>query len=148
MKHHLWSAAFIVAVTIPIAVVADDGAADIVKERRELMQAMAQDMEELAKHIATKRDLAAVGETAMKIRQAGDRMLQLFPAGGEAGATEAMPNVRQRWDRFQAKTRNLVQAAAALENIAVSKDPRAISVRYVAVRRACGECHVLFRQQK
>src|SRR6202011_100153 len=121
---------------------------------------------------ATKRDLATIGETAIKVRQAGERMLQLFPTGSETGAAEAKSNVRERWDRFQAKTRNLVQAAeaksnvrerwdrfqaktrnlvqaaGALENIAASEDPRAISVRYVAVRRACGECHILFRYQK
>lgn len=145
MTHHIWSAAFIAAVAIPIAAVAGDGAADIVKERRELMQAMAQEMDEIAKRIATKRDLATIGETAIKVRQAGERMLQLFPTGSETGAAEAKSNVRERWDRFQAKTRNLVQAAGALENIAASEDPRAISVRYVAVRRACGECHILFR---
>ena len=73
MTHHIWSAAFIAAVAIPIAAVAGDGAADIVKERRELMQAMAQEMDEIAKRIATKRDLAAIGETAIKVRQAGER---------------------------------------------------------------------------
>jgi cytochrome c556 len=145
MKRHLWSAAFIVAVGFPIAVVAHDGSPDSVKERRELMQLMAHEMDEIAKHIATSRDLAAIGENAMKVRQAGERMLELFPAGSSTGAAVAKSNVRERWDRFQAKTRRLGQAAEALENIATSEDPRAISVRYVAVRRACGECHILFR---
>ncbi len=148
MKRHLWSAAFIVTVTIPVAVVANDGARDIVRERRELMQAMAREMDEIANRIVAKHDLAAIGENAMKIRNAGARNLQLFPAGSDAGVTEAKPTIWQRWDQFEAKTRKFVQAAEALENIAASEDSRAISVQYVAVRRACGECHVLFRQQK
>jgi len=148
MKHRLWSVAFIVTVTIPIAVVANDGRPDIVKERRELMQAMAQEMDEIANRIVAKRDLAAIGANAVNIRKAGARNLQLFPAGSDAGVTEAKPTIWRRWDQFEAKTRKLAQAAEALENIAASEDPRAISVQYVAVRRACGECHVLFRQQK
>jgi cytochrome c556 len=148
MNCHVWSAAFIVAVIAPIAAVAYAGTVDVATERRDLMQAMAHEMNEIARRIATQRDLSAIGENAIKVRQAGEKMLQLFPAGSETGATEAKPNIRERWDQFQAKTRNLVQAAGALENIAASEDPRAISVRYVAVRRACGECHVLFRQQK
>jgi cytochrome c556 len=148
MNCHVWSAAFIVAVIAAIAAVAHAGAVDVGKERRDLMQAMEQEMNEIAKRIATKRDLAAIGEYAIKVRQAGEKMLQLFPVGSEAGATEAKPNIRERWDLFQAKTRNLVQAARALQKIEASADPRAISARYVAVRRACGECHVLFRQKK
>jgi cytochrome c556 len=145
MNRHLWSAAVIVAV---IAAVAHAGAVDVAKERRDLMQAIEHEMNEIAKRIATKRDLAAIGENAIKVRQAGERMLQLFPAGSDAGATEAKPNIWERWDLFQAKTRNLVQAAGALEKVGASADPRAISAQYVAVRRACGECHVLFRQKK
>jgi cytochrome c556 len=145
MSRHVCSAAFVVAVIVPIATVAHAGAVDVAKDRRALMQAMEQEMNEIAKRIATKRDLAAIGENAIKVRQAGEKMLQLFPAGSSVGAAVAKPNVRERWDRFQAKTRRLVQAAEALENIATSEDPRAISVRYVAVRRACGECHILFR---
>src|SRR5205807_6364061 len=108
MKHHLWSAAFIVTVIFPIALIADDGVPDPAKERKELMQVMAQEMNEIAKHIATKRDLATISENAIKVRQAGEKMLQLFPAGSETGATEAKPNVRERWDLFQAMTRKLV----------------------------------------
>jgi len=148
MKHHLWSAAFIVTVTIPIAVVANDGVPNIVKERRELMQAMAREMDEIANRIVAKHDLAAIGKNAMKIRNSGARNLQLFPAGSDAGVTESKPTIWQRWDQFEAKTQKLMQAADALENIAASEDPRAISVQYVAVRRACAECHVLFRQPK
>ncbi len=148
MKHRLWSAAFIVTVSVPIAVVANDGVPDIVKQRRELMQVMAREMDEIANRIVAKHDLAAVGKNAMKIRNSGARNLQLFPAGSDAGVTEAKPTIWQRWDQFEVKTRKLVQAAEALENIAASEDPRAISVQYVAVRRACGECHVLFRQPR
>lgn len=145
MSRHVYSAAFVVAVIVPIATVAHAGAVDVAKERRELMQAMEQDMNEIAKRIATKRDLAAIGENAIKVRQAAERMLQLFPAGSETGATGAMRNIREWWDQFQAKTRNLVQAAEALEKVEASADPRAISARYAAMRRACGECHILFR---
>jgi cytochrome c556 len=147
MKHLLWSAAFIVTVTIPIAVAAEDGTPDVVKERKELMQVMAREMDEIANRIVAKRDLAAIGENAMRVRNAGARSLQLFPAGSDAGLTEAKPTIWQRWDQFETKTQKLVQAAEALENIAASEDPRAITVQYVVVRRACGECHVLFRQQ-
>src|SRR5260370_4877857 len=146
MKHHLCSAVFIVAATIPIAAVADDDARDIVKERGELMQAMAKEMDEIANRIVAKHDLAAVRENAAKIQKAGARNVQLFPAGSDAGVTEAKSTIWQRWDQFEAQTRTLVQAAEALENIAASEDPRAISVQYVAVRRASGECHALFRQ--
>jgi cytochrome c556 len=146
MSRHVCSAAFVVAIIVAIATVAHAGAVDVAKERRDLMQAMEQAMNEIAKRIATKRDLAAIGENAIKVRQAGETMLQLFPAGSEVGATEAKPNIWKRWDLFQAKTRNLVQAARALEKVDASADLSAISARYVAVRRACGECHVLFRQ--
>jgi cytochrome c556 len=146
MIRHLWSAACIVAVVAPIAAYA--GAVDVAKERRDLMQAIEQEMNEIAKRIATKRDLAAIGESAIKVRQAGEKMLQLFPAGSATGATEAKPNIWERWDQFQAKTRNLVQAAEALEKVDASADGRSISAHYVAVRRACGECHMLFRQKK
>jgi cytochrome c556 len=96
MKHLLWSAAFIVTVTIPIAVAAEDGTPDVVKERKELMQVMAREMDEIANRIVAKRDLAAIGENAMRVRNAGARSLQLFPAGSDAGLTEAK---RRSWCR-------------------------------------------------
>ena len=148
MSRHVCSAAFVMAVIVPIATVAHAGDVDVAKDRRALMQAMEHEMNEIAKRIATKRDLAAIGESAIRVRRAGEKMLQLFPAGSETGASEAKPNIWERWDQFQAKTRNLVQAAEALEKVGASTDARAISARYVAVRRACGECHVFFRQGK
>jgi len=128
----LWGVGSVIALC---AALTQDGAATAAKRRAEIMLAMARDMSEIAKRVRATGDFAAVEERAINIRQAGETLPQLSPAGARSAG-------------FQAMAGNLVQAAGALERAAAAADPTAMSIQYRAVWQACGACHEVFRRRK
>ena len=96
----------IAAACLPSA--AHDHATGVVKERMEMMEAMAKRMKAIRERIDGKRDLAAVRTEAEAIASSAPHIVHLFPKGSTQRPTDAKATIWQNWPDFERR-------AAALE---------------------------------
>jgi cytochrome c556 len=147
-RRRLSLAVVIATALIPASLAAHEGAVGIAKERMDAMQGMADAMKQIDRYIAANRNHAAIGDNAENVGKIAEKIPQLFPTGSGTGVTNAKPAVWERRGEFEAKARDLAQAASTLQRIAASGDPIAIYAQYQTVGHICAGCHEEFREKR
>ena len=125
--------------------------ADAVKDRRELMKERGRMVGTLSKMAKGEAPFdAAAALTALQALQANAERFDaaaLFPAGTDAGDTEASPKIWQDMDGFNADEDKFLAAVKAA-NAAAPADVEALKVQVGAIGASCGACHQSFRLKK
>jgi cytochrome c556 len=129
------------------AAFAHDHATGVVKERMDMMEAMARNMKAIGNHIKAKANLADVKGLALAIGEHAGHIPMLFPPGSKQAPTEATDAVWQRPDDFAAMTRKLETAAKQLSE-ADPKNVDAMTARVRLVTEACSGCHDVYRRKQ
>jgi cytochrome c556 len=132
----------IAAACLPSA--AHDHATGVVKERMDMMEAMAKRMKAIRERIDGKRGLAAIKTEAEAIASSAPHMVHLFPKGSTQRPTDAKAAIWQNWPDFERKAAALEAESKKLINV----DPRdfdALSAQFRAVSETCGACHEKYR---
>src|SRR5882724_4535826 len=124
-----------VATCLPSA--AHDHATGVVKERMEMMQAMAKRMKAIRERIDAKRDLAAIKGEAEAIAAQAPHLVHLFPPGSTQKPTDAKGAIWQNWSDFERKAAALEVESRKLMN-ASADDSDALSAQFRAVSETCG----------
>jgi cytochrome c556 len=127
--------------------IAHEHATGVVKERMDMMEAMAKRIKSIAERIKTKRDLTAIRVDAQALQALAPKMVHLFPPGSIDPPTDAKPRIWQNWSDFEAKAKALEAASANLADID-PKDFNALSMQMRALGRTCGDCHELYRAKQ
>jgi len=123
---------------------AHDHATGVVKERMDMMEAMAKRMKAIRERIDGKRDLATVRTEAQAIASSAAHVVHLFPKGSTQRPTDAKTTIWQNWADFERKATALEAESKKLVNV----DPRdfdALSAQFRAVSETCGACHEKYR---
>jgi cytochrome c556 len=138
----------VVAVTALTATAfAHDHATGVVKERMDMMEAMAGNMRAIGNRIKTKTNLAEVKHLARAISEHAGHIPMLFPAGSKTAPTEATDAVWQRPEAFAALSKKLEVAAKQLAE-AEPRDIEAMISRIRMVTEACSGCHDVYRKKR
>jgi cytochrome c556 len=135
----------IAAACLPSA--AHDHATGVVKERMEMMEAMAKRLKAIRERIDGKRDLAAIKVDAEAIAAHAPHVVHLFPPGSTQKPTDARAAIWQNWSDFERKASALEVESKKLMNISAD-DPAALSAQARAVTEACGGCHEKYRTKR
>jgi cytochrome c556 len=126
---------------------AHGGASGIVKERMDMMVAMAGAMKRTLAALRADVPLdrtAAVADIRMVADHSRD-MLKLFPAGSGAKPSEARPAVWREWADFEALAEDsAVRAEALIRAIEFGEEKTALR-RFAELGRSCSACHERFR---
>jgi len=123
--------------------------ADAIKYRKAVMSAMAAhfgalslinfgrvDLPQYAKpHASALADMAAQGKS-------------LFPAGSDAGDTEALPLIWQEQAEFDKLTAGLEKSAGELRDAISAGDKAATAKAFKAVGESCKGCHDRYRKEQ
>jgi cytochrome c556 len=132
----------IVAACLPSA--AHDHATGVVKERMDMMEAMAKRLKAIRERIDAKRDLAAIKTDAEAIAAQAPHLVHLFPPGSTQRPTDARGAIWQNWSDFERKATALETQSRKLVNTSADDLP-ALSAQSRAVTEACGACHEKYR---
>ena len=144
----LWMVAFILAMAIPAGSgFSHDHATGIVKERMDMMEAMAKSMKAITDRIKSKSDLAGIKVEAETIAEHAPHMIHLFPKGSTQSPTEARATIWQNWADFESKARALEIESGKLAKMDAD-DFAALSAQVQAVSRTCTACHGKYRVKK
>ena len=135
----------IVAACLPS--VAHDHATGVVKERMEMMEALAKRMKAIRERIDGKRDLAAIKADAAAIASHAPHIVHLFPPGSTQRPTDARGTIWQNWADFERKASALEVESKKLMN-ASPDDFGKMSEQARAVLQACGACHEKYRTKR
>mgnify|MGYP006189648243 CR=1 FL=1 len=103
---------------VSVSVFAHGGATGIVKERMDFMGSLGKAMKQLTAMMRGKTEYNEdeVRKIAVKIQNhGGDAMTKLFPKDSIDGPSEALPNIWQKWDQFEAYASRLKTYGLALE---------------------------------
>ena len=119
---------------------AHDHATGVVKERMEMMEAMAKRLKAIRERIDGKRDLAAIKADAEAIAAHAPHVVHLFPPGSTQKPTDARAAIWQTWCDFERNASALEAESKKLVNTSAD-DLAALSAQARAVTEACGACH-------
>jgi len=131
-----------VAACLPSA--AHDHATGVVKERMDMMEAMAKRLKAIRERIDAKRDLAAIKTDAEAIAAQAPHLVHLFPPGSTQRPTDARGAIWQNWSDFERKVTALETQSRKLASTRAD-DLAALSAQSRAVTEACGACHEKYR---
>lgn len=135
----------------PSQVQAHGGATGIVKERMDAMTAMGDAMEIMGDMVKGKRQLnvEAFVEGAEIISKHSAEITELFPKGSGGGKSEALPNLWQEWDQFEAIAKRAQREADQLNRLAVSgNNNRDLKMQFIKLGKSCKSCHTDYRKKK
>ncbi len=133
------------AVCLPSA--AHEHATGVVKERMDMMEAMAKRLKAIRERIDAKRDLAAIKTDAEAIAAQAPHLVHLFPPGSTQKPTDARGTIWQNWNDFERKAAALEAESKKLVNTSPG-DLAALSAQSRAVTEACGACHERYRTKR
>ena len=143
---------FLIAVVwlLPRLGVAHENAVGVVKERMELMKAMADQLKPIAAMVKgeVRFDAIEIGQRAGRIGVKAPEMLPLFPADVSDPMSEAKPQIWRDWPRFEQYSGKLAEQAQQLVRVAESGNPKPIKRQFARLAKACKSCHKEFRQKK
>jgi cytochrome c556 len=89
----------------------------------------------------------AVAVNAETIAVMATHVLFLFPAGSATDASNAKPEIWEKWADFQASAKNLESMAENLRDASRAKDGAAVEAMVKEFgAKACGACHTPFRK--
>src|SRR5437763_1771761 len=111
--------ATVVGVAIAPPASSHDHATGLVKERMEMMEAMAKRMKAIRERIDGKRDLAAIKPDAEAIASQAAHIVHLFPPGSIQKPTDAKNTIWQNWPDFERKAAKLEAESKKLMNASV-----------------------------
>ena len=133
-------------------VAAGDDPIQAVADRQAEMDRMAKAMQVIGRFLKNEgATVAEGGVSAGTIRAVAGRLVSdLLPEGTEigVGGSAARPELWRQWDVFGQYAANLSATAGRLAAVAATGDAGAMRAPMIAVVRACGACHELFRQKK
>jgi len=127
--------------------VAHEHATGVVKERMDMMEAMAKRLKAIRERIDAKRDLAAIKTDAEAIAAQAPHLVHLFPPGSTQKPTDARGTIWQNWNDFERKAAALEAESKKLVNTSPG-DLAALSAQSRAVTEACGACHERYRTKR
>jgi cytochrome c556 len=138
-------AALTVAVGFGMATIAADDPAVLVQKRIDLMKSNYPHLKPIIDYLkgAGSNDNLAAG--AQVVADNAKLIPSLFPPGSMTDKSRAKPEIWQKWDDFQAKSKDLENAAAKLVEVAKTGDKALIGPQIKAVNDACGACHEAYR---
>jgi cytochrome c556 len=125
-------------------------AQDVYKEREALMKGFGQRMNVIKGVVAeNKGSLPDAQVAAQEIAANAEKIPSMFPAGTNAGESEALPVIWERTSEFEAKAQGMEELAAKLAAAAGTGDPTATLAAFGALgKEGCGGCHEVFRKKK
>jgi cytochrome c556 len=125
-------------------------AQDIYQEREALMKGFGKQMGVVKGVVVeSKGTLADVVAAAKAIEANVPRIPSMFPPGTNAGESEALPVIWEKWPDFEAQAKTMGGFAAKLEQAAASGDQAATAGAFAALGKdGCGGCHEVFRKKK
>jgi cytochrome c556 len=126
---------------------AHDHATGVVKERMDMMEAMARRLKAIRERIDGKRDLAAIKADAEAIAAHAPHLVHLFPPGSTQKPTDARGTIWQNWNDFERKATALEFESKTLINTSAN-DLAALGAQARAVSEACAACHVKYRTKR
>jgi len=149
MRRKIWK--YIAAVpgvvlVIPFAV-AHDHAIGVVKERMEMMEAMAKRVKAIGNQIKNKQDIAIIKREAVALQALTPHLVHLFPPGSTQPPTDASAAIWKNWPDFEAKAKALEGVSARLAD-ASEANIAELTGRFRAVSQSCGGCHELYRVKR
>lgn len=123
---------------------------DVYKERKALMKGFGERMNIVKGVVAeNKGSLADAAKAAQEIAANAGKIPSVFPEGTNAGESEALPVIWERWGEFEGKAQNMENLAAKLAAAAGSGDQTATLAAFGTLgKQGCGGCHEVFRQKK
>jgi cytochrome c556 len=134
----------IAAACLPSA--AHDHATGVVKERMEMMEAMAKSMKAIRERITAKGDLAGIKADAAAIASRAPHLVHLFPPGSTQRPTDAKAAIWKNWGEFERMAAALEVESKKLVTIG-AKDIDALTAQYRVVSESCGACHEKYRSK-
>lgn len=125
-------------------------AQEVYKERETLMKGFGQGMGVVKGVVADgKGTLADAAAAAAKIAAGAGQIPGVFPAGSNAGESEALPVIWEQWSEFETDAKTMGELAGKLEAAAASGDQAATLAAFAALGKdGCGGCHETFRKKK
>lgn len=134
---------------VPSALVAQEDATGVVKERMDLMETQKDAMKVLGAMAKGQApfDAAKGAAAALEIETTAAKIPELFPEGTVGEPSEAKPEIWTQWDEFTADAEQLKTAAATLKAALDGESPE-WKAEFKGVIDACKTCHKTFRVKK
>lgn len=129
---------------------AHTGATGVVKERMDLMSALAEAMKTIKAGVTAKPEMQrdAIAGAAKRITEHAGRLPRLFPKGSDGHPSEVRAEVWTSWQDFVKANEAMKTEAARLAAVAPKADRRAVLGQFARTARSCGGCHQAFRKKK
>jgi cytochrome c556 len=133
-------------VSIAAAQAANPMGGDPVANRQRLMKLVGANWADIqAKVKAGTPDAVAVNAETLAVM--ATHVPSLFPAGSATAASNAKPEIWDKWADFQAAAKNLEMMAEKLRDASKAKDGPAVEAMVKDFGpKACGSCHTPFRK--
>lgn len=144
-------AALLIAVSILLASSMVYAQEDVIKRRKDFMNANYDALKAIKKAVEEK-DYATTGIKAREIMGYMDKTLDYFPKGSIGEKSRAKPEIWEKWDEFSNLSVKVKDVASGLAKAAAAKDEAAVQAQFKALGSespfrsgACFECHKDFR---
>ena len=124
-----------------------DHATGVVKERMDMMDAIAKNMKAISERIKNKSDLSEIKAEAEAIAGHASHIIHLFPKGSMQKPTEARAAIWQNWSDFENKARAMEIESGKLAKLNTN-DFVAVTAQVQAVSQTCSACHTKYRVKK
>jgi cytochrome c556 len=124
-----------------------DHATGVVKERMDMMEAIAKSMKAISERIKSKSDLSGIKADAEAIAGHAPHIIHLFPKGSMQKPTEARAAIWQNWLDFENKAQALETESGKLAKLNTD-DFAALTAQVQAVSQTCSACHTKYRAKK
>ena len=147
----LFSISILVLLALSTTAYPHKGATGIVKERMDLMDAIAGAMKTIGEMIRGKTDFnqTTANTASLEIEQHAYRLLHLFPEGSAEKPSETLPSVWKDWKRFEFIMQDMAAQSQTLANLSLkANDADDIYVQFQKLGKTCVACHSTFRQKK
>jgi cytochrome c556 len=148
MRRHIAAVAMIAACVL-VTTSAGAAPADDIKYRKSVMSAMAAHFGALSLinfgRVPHKEHLQV---HARALADLGAQMGALFPAGSEAGKTDALPLIWKEREPFDKRVADASRALAELRDAAAGSDKAAMAKAFKAAGETCKGCHDRYRKEQ
>jgi cytochrome c556 len=127
--------------------ISHDHATGVVKERMDMMEALAKSMKAIGERIKSKSDLSGIKADAEAIAGHAPHIIHLFPKGSMQKPTEARAAIWQNWSDYESKALALEVESGKLAKLNTD-DFAALTAQVQAVSQTCSACHTKYRVKK
>ena len=151
MKIRIVSAAAAALMLTTLAALPHSGAAGVVKQRMDMMEAISVGMKAVAGMIRGIEpfDADRAAAAASAIADHASNIPRMFPEGSIAGPSEASAEIWDDWERFIKLSRRMQMEALSLaETAAAAEDSAILRPQFHELGRTCIACHEAFRKNR